>query len=122
LSCGIINGLTPGARTRSSGTGHPNLNLTPEEKRAFYQLFQAADKTNLGVVTGEVAVSFFEKTHLPAETLGLVRVDTVAFSESTRIVDDIIHWASYHGKRMLTAAIDGIFRYGNSRIHRIAAS
>lgn len=39
----------------------------------FYQLFQTADKTNLGVVTGEVAVSFFEKTSLPAETLGLVR-------------------------------------------------
>ncbi|KKZ63203.1 hypothetical protein EMCG_02408 [[Emmonsia] crescens] len=52
--------------------GHPNLNLTPEEKRVFYKLFQAADKTNLGVVTGEVAVSFFEKTSLPAETLGLI--------------------------------------------------
>nr|KMM67329.1 EF hand domain-containing protein [Coccidioides posadasii RMSCC 3488] len=51
---------------------HPNLNLTPEEKRVFYQLFQTADKTNLGVVTGEVAVSFFEKTNLPAETLGLI--------------------------------------------------
>ncbi|WEW56342.1 hypothetical protein PRK78_001785 [Emydomyces testavorans] len=51
---------------------HPNLNLTAEEKRVFYQLFQAADKTNLGVVTGEVAVSFFEKTNLPAETLGLI--------------------------------------------------
>ncbi|KAL2376060.1 hypothetical protein RJ035_008123 [Blastomyces gilchristii] len=52
--------------------GHPNLNLTPEEKRVFYKLFQVADKTNLGVVTGEVAVSFFEKTSLPPETLGLV--------------------------------------------------
>ncbi|OAX79325.1 hypothetical protein ACJ72_06356 [Emergomyces africanus] len=52
--------------------GHPNLNLTPEEKRVFYKLFQAADKTNLGVVTGEVAVSFFEKTSLPPETLGLI--------------------------------------------------
>ncbi|PGH18830.1 hypothetical protein AJ79_00243 [Helicocarpus griseus UAMH5409] len=52
--------------------GHPNLNLTPEEKRVFFKLFQAADKTNLGVVTGEVAVGFFEKTNLPAETLGLI--------------------------------------------------
>ncbi|KAL2359693.1 hypothetical protein RJZ56_007452 [Blastomyces dermatitidis] len=52
--------------------GHPNLNLTPEEKRVFYKLFQVADKTNLGVVTGEVAVSFFEKTSLPPETLGLI--------------------------------------------------
>lgn len=49
-----------------------NLNLTPEEKRAFYQLFQAADTTNLGVITGEVAVPFFEKTKLAPETLGLV--------------------------------------------------
>ncbi|ODH45760.1 hypothetical protein GX48_08160 [Paracoccidioides brasiliensis] len=52
--------------------GHPNLNLTPEEKRVFYKLFQAADKTNLGVITGEVAVSFFERSNLPAETLGLI--------------------------------------------------
>ncbi|PLB41517.1 EF hand domain protein [Aspergillus candidus] len=49
-----------------------NLNLTPEEKRAFYQLFQAADTTNLGVITGEVAVPFFEKTKLAPETLGLI--------------------------------------------------
>ncbi|GES58684.1 UBA/TS-N domain protein [Aspergillus terreus] len=51
---------------------HPNLNLTPEEKRVFYQLFQVADTTNLGVITGEVAVPFFEKTKLPPETLGLI--------------------------------------------------
>ncbi|PYH49964.1 EF hand domain protein [Aspergillus saccharolyticus JOP 1030-1] len=51
---------------------HPNLNLTPEEKRVFYQLFQAADTTNLGVITGEVAVPFFEKTQLAPETLGLI--------------------------------------------------
>ncbi|KAJ5280489.1 hypothetical protein N7478_005861 [Penicillium angulare] len=49
---------------------HPNLNLTAEEKRVFYQLFQAADTTNLGVITGEIAVPFFEKTHLPGGTLG----------------------------------------------------
>ncbi|KAL2868699.1 EF hand domain protein [Aspergillus lucknowensis] len=50
----------------------PNLNLTPEEKRVFYQLFQAADTTNLGVITGEIAVPFFEKTKLSPETLGLI--------------------------------------------------
>ncbi|KAJ5925588.1 hypothetical protein N7454_008227 [Penicillium verhagenii] len=49
---------------------HPNLNLTAEEKRVFYQLFQAADTTNLGVITGEIAVPFFEKTHLPGGVLG----------------------------------------------------
>lgn len=51
---------------------HPNLNLTPEEKRVFYQLFQAADTTNLGVITGEIAVPFFEKTKLPSGILGEV--------------------------------------------------
>ncbi|KAL4780836.1 hypothetical protein BJX76DRAFT_336979 [Aspergillus varians] len=50
----------------------PNLNLTPEEKRVFYQLFQVADTTNLGVITGEIAVPFFEKTKLAPETLGLI--------------------------------------------------
>lgn len=52
-------------------------NLSPEEKRAFYQLFQAADKTGLGVVTGEFAVPFFEKTKLPPETLGVVRCEAL---------------------------------------------
>ncbi|OJJ47946.1 hypothetical protein ASPZODRAFT_166022 [Penicilliopsis zonata CBS 506.65] len=56
----------------ASATQHPNLNLTAEEKRVFYQLFQAADTTNLGVITGEIAVPFFEKTKLPPETLGLI--------------------------------------------------
>ncbi|KAF7587673.1 hypothetical protein BBP40_006884 [Aspergillus hancockii] len=51
---------------------HPNLNLTPDEKRVFYQYFQAADTTNLGVITGEVAVPFFEKTKLAPDTLGLI--------------------------------------------------
>ncbi len=49
-----------------------NLNLSAEEKRVFYQLFQAADTDGLGVVTGEVAVKFFEKTKLPPPILGEV--------------------------------------------------
>ncbi|KAI9669217.1 MAG: hypothetical protein M1817_004712 [Caeruleum heppii] len=49
---------------------HPNLNLTPEEKRLFGQLFQAADTENVGVVTGEVAVKFFEKSRLEPRVLG----------------------------------------------------
>jgi len=52
---------------------HPNLHLTQEEKRVFYQLFQVADTTNLGVITGEIAVPFFEKTKLPPGVLGEVR-------------------------------------------------
>lgn len=51
---------------------HPNLHLSPEERRYFGQLFSAADTDKLGVVTGEVAVKFFEKTRLPPATLGEV--------------------------------------------------
>ena len=61
-----------GSNSYALAQRHPNLNLTPEEKRVFYQLFQAADTTNLGVITGEIAVPFFEKTHLSPDTLGLV--------------------------------------------------
>ncbi|KAL8922011.1 MAG: hypothetical protein Q9208_005465 [Pyrenodesmia sp. 3 TL-2023] len=49
---------------------HPNLQLSPEERRYFGQLFSAADTDKIGVVTGEVAVKFFEKTKLPPTTLG----------------------------------------------------
>ncbi|KAK0122269.1 hypothetical protein ONS95_010519 [Cadophora gregata] len=48
----------------------PSLNLTPEEKRVFGQLFREADSENIGVVTGEVAVKFFEKTRLEPRILG----------------------------------------------------
>jgi len=51
----------------------PSLNLTSEEKRVFGQLFKEADKENIGVVTGEVAVKFFEKTRLEPRILGEVR-------------------------------------------------
>lgn len=46
------------------------LNLTPEERRVFGQLFQQADKENIGVITGEVAVKFFENTRLDPLILG----------------------------------------------------
>ena len=52
--------------------GAPNLNLTPEEKRVYGQLFRQADTDNVGVVTGEIAVKFFEKTRLDSRVLGEV--------------------------------------------------
>ena len=52
--------------------GLPQLNLTADEKRVFGQLFQQADTDNLGVVTGEVAVKFFERTKLAPSILGEV--------------------------------------------------
>ena len=51
---------------------HPNLHLSPEERRLFGQLFSAADTEKINVVTGEVAVKFFEKTRLPSDVLGEV--------------------------------------------------
>ena len=54
------------------GTGHPNLNLTAEEKRVYGQLFRSADPEGFEVVSGDVAVKFFEKTKLQPEVLGQV--------------------------------------------------
>jgi len=53
--------------------------LTPEEKKVFGQLFQAADTQNLGVITGELAVKFFEKSGLKPLTLG--EVGTLIFRD-----------------------------------------
>ncbi|KAI0445535.1 hypothetical protein F4803DRAFT_560047 [Xylaria telfairii] len=52
------------------GGGAPNLNLSPEEKRVYGLLFRQADTESVGVVTGEVAVQFFEKTRLDSRILG----------------------------------------------------
>lgn len=49
------------------------VNLSPEERRLFGQLFRQADYDKVSVVTGEVAVSFFEKTRLDTRVLGQVR-------------------------------------------------
>ncbi|KAK5163569.1 uncharacterized protein LTR77_010518 [Saxophila tyrrhenica] len=53
-----------------SNDDHAILKLTPNEKAAYSHLFSLADSDSLGVVTGERAVSFFEKTHVPAPVLG----------------------------------------------------
>ncbi|KAI1173043.1 hypothetical protein F4777DRAFT_478481 [Nemania sp. FL0916] len=58
------------ASESSFGGGAPNLNLSPEEKRVYGLLFRQADTENVGVVTGEVAVQFFEKTRLDSRVLG----------------------------------------------------
>ncbi len=52
--------------------GHPNLNLTPEEKRVYGQLLKEADPEGFGAVSGDVAVKFFERTKLPPDVLGQV--------------------------------------------------
>lgn len=50
----------------------PNLNLTPDEKRVYGDLFKQADPENLRVVTGDAALSFFDKTRLDSRVLGEV--------------------------------------------------
>lgn len=50
----------------------PSLNLTSDEKRVYGQLFRQADTDGVGVVTGETAVKFFEKTRLDQRILGEV--------------------------------------------------
>jgi len=49
----------------------------------FGQLFREADKESIGVVTGEVAVKFFEKTRLEPRILGEVSVWGFAAQIST---------------------------------------
>ncbi|KAK0268556.1 hypothetical protein LTR35_015443 [Friedmanniomyces endolithicus] len=49
---------------------HPVLNLSADEKRAFSFLFSQADSDQLGVVTGERAVAFFERTKVSPNVLG----------------------------------------------------
>lgn len=63
-------------------TGAGSLNLTPEEKRVFGQLFRQADSEGIGVVTGEVAVKFFEKTRLEPTVLGEVYKNIACFYRS----------------------------------------
>jgi len=46
------------------------LNLSADEKRAFAYLFSLADTDQLGVITGERAVPFFERTTLNPQVLG----------------------------------------------------
>jgi len=58
--------------------GVPNLNLTAEEKRVYGHLFRQADTDSVGVVTGEIAVKFFEKTRLDSRVLGEVSWQTPA--------------------------------------------
>ena len=61
---------------RIPASENPNLHLSSEERRLFGQLFSQADTDKIGVVTGEIAVKFFEKTRLPPDVLGEVSGDT----------------------------------------------
>ncbi|EPX75362.1 EPS15 repeat family actin cortical patch component [Schizosaccharomyces octosporus yFS286] len=49
-----------------------SLNLSPEEHNGFDQLFKIADKQDIGVLTGEEAVPFLEKSGLVPQVLGQI--------------------------------------------------
>lgn len=67
MPCPLANRI---ARQANSHTDPAILNLSAEEKRAFAYLFNLADTDQLGVVTGERAVPFFERTTLDPQVLG----------------------------------------------------
>lgn len=46
--------------------------MTSDERQLYAQLFQQVDIYNLGVITGEAGVKFFDKTGLKPVTLGQV--------------------------------------------------
>jgi epidermal growth factor receptor substrate 15 len=60
------------------------LKLTPQEKAAFKQLFAQADQGDNGVITGEIAVKFLEKTNVPQDVLGQVRLALLLKDHSIR--------------------------------------
>jgi hypothetical protein len=68
-----IDGMFCRKTLTASSPGHPNLNLTTEEKRVYGQLLKEADPDGFGAVSGDVAVKFFERTKLPPDVLGQVR-------------------------------------------------
>jgi hypothetical protein len=54
------------------------LHLTPEEAHIYAQLFNYADSDREGILRGQKAVSFFQKSKLPASVLGEVSQIVIA--------------------------------------------
>ena len=92
-----------------TSSGHSNLNLTPEEKRVYGQLFQQADTEGLAVVTGDVAVKFFERTQLDPTTLGAVRSETPI----RRLVSATLTSRDRSGKSRTQKTEDSLHRQGS---------
>lgn len=66
--------------------GHSNLNITPDEKKAYGLLFKEADPDGFGAVSGDVAVKFFERTKLPPDVLGQVRASQSVLNDHARLM------------------------------------
>jgi epidermal growth factor receptor substrate 15 len=75
------------------------LTLSQEEKRLYGQLFKQGDPEGLGIVTGEVARTMFEKSGLAPNVLGEIWqiadvenkgfLDQVGFSIALRIIGHV---------------------------------
>lgn len=53
---------------------HAELGLSSDESKAYNYLYGLADKEDLGVLTGDKAVAFFEAAGLPGQVSDLSRV------------------------------------------------
>lgn len=51
---------------------HPELNLTPDEKRYYGQLFKQASDSETGIVSGDVAYNLFLRSNLSHDELGQI--------------------------------------------------
>lgn len=89
----------------------PNLNLNPEEKRVYGQLFRQADTESVGVVTGEVAVKFFEKTRLDPRVLGEVGFSFPSTHVRPRCPDDAIR---RYGKSQITRTVGSLHQLASA--------
>lgn len=77
----------------------------------YGQLFRQADSDSVGVVTGEVAVKFFEKTRLDSRILGEVSsAERPSQRAACLVLSSEADWRSWE------------YRYGRSRIRRTGAS
>jgi epidermal growth factor receptor substrate 15 len=75
------------------------VNLSADEKRLYGQLFKQCDPEGLGIVTGEVARTLFERSGLSPQVLGEIWqysdtdnngfLDQVGFSQALRLIGHI---------------------------------
>lgn len=77
-------------------SGSPGITLTPEETRLFGQLFSQHDSEGSGIILGDSARPLFERSGLPAKTLGQIWqladvdnrgfLDQIGFSKALRMI------------------------------------
>ncbi|PRT55332.1 EH domain-containing and endocytosis protein 1 [Wickerhamiella sorbophila] len=92
-------------------SGSPGITLTPEETRLFGQLFSQHDTEGTGIILGDSARPLFERSGLPAKTLGQIWqladvenrgfLDQIGFSKSLRMIYHVQH-GKLLGPRLMT--------------------